>query len=92
MRELIIASCNGKHFSKNEKVVAFNICEKNYPFNSTTYIEKLTLDKILKDDETCRPEHHRDYNIYNIGEYKVMGVIGDFAKIAMWERDDEIKN
>ena len=54
MRELIVASCNGKQFLKNEKVAAYNICEKNYPFNSATYIEKLTPDKILEDGSSTK--------------------------------------
>lgn len=88
MREIIIASCNGNHFTKKEKVIAFNVVFKDNKSRIVTYIEPYSDELALHDDEMCKSEHYRDYSIYNIGEYKVMGVLGDFAKIAQWERDD----
>ena len=89
MRETIVASCQGKWFSKKEKVIAFNIFEKNYPYRLvSTVIEKYKPELVLDDGETCRKQSTKEYNIYNIGEYKVMGILADYAKIAQWERDD----
>lgn len=87
MRELIVASCEGKLFKKNEKVIAFNVFNKDNKY-ITTYIDKYDSSLALDDAETCRKTSTEEYNIYNIGEYKVMGVLADYAKIAQWERGD----
>jgi len=56
-----------------------------------TFIKKFNDEDCLQDEETCRKINSDDYNIYNVGEYKVVSVIADYAKIFSWEKEDERK-
>lgn len=89
MRELLVASCLGEKFEVGEKVIAYNFSEKNANIPIIkTYIKKYSKDETLEGDSLCKKIENDTYNIYNIGEYRIMGIIADFAKIAIWSRDD----
>lgn len=87
-RECMLAVCK-EPVSKGEKVVAYQWYEKAYPYETGTYVTKFSDSKKLNDGENCRKTETRSMKIYNIGEYKVMSVLGSMAKIAVWTRFDE---
>jgi hypothetical protein len=85
MKEIILADCQGKIFQKNEKVLAFNIFKDNKYI--CTKIEKYKEEKDLN-EEFCKKQKIGNISIYNIGAYKVIQQISDYAKIKFWDRLD----
>lgn len=88
MREITIATTKDK-FKLGEKVIAFNWFEKYSPYNFGTYIQKFSIEDKLHEDENCRKIDKRDIRFYNIGEYKVIGILPGIAKIVPWDRQDK---
>ncbi len=90
MKDLIVASCNGKQYTRYEKVTAYNVFtnEPNRKFIGMC-IDKFREEDKLSFEESARKSIVGDYILYNVGEYRVEKQIQDFAQIAIWNEVEE---